>query len=133
MSYQIDQSGKIEQTNRHSVIALTNGDARTVLLKKKEKRKLQEVFKIAGQQKYFPYLVFAVLIALAVKELRLKHTVLIDQEYFGHHQIIEQHIILYLNILEAKTIPPFEFGHVGKLSRAHQIAYEVATEKNLQI
>lgn len=129
MKYQIDQSGKIEQTRRNSVVALTNGKNMTILLKKKEKRKLQEFFKSAKQQRYFPYLTFAVLVAIIINGLKLKQKVVIDKEYFGNEQFIEEHILLYLQILGTKTFPVIEFGHVGKLSNAHQLAYLVAVEK----
>jgi len=52
MNYKIDQSGKIDQTERHTVIACTNSKSMTVFMKKSEKRKLQKIFTIVGNAAY---------------------------------------------------------------------------------
>lgn len=126
--YQIDQSGKIEQTERNTVIACINGKQFTVLFKKEEKRKLQRVFKAANMQKLFPYVTFAALIALLFHKLLPKYKVIIDKEYFGHEVFIEERIEAFVNQLGSK-IPSIAFGHVGKLSKAHQLGYKVAVGK----
>lgn len=126
--YQIDQSGKIEQTERHTVIACTNEQQFTVLLKKGEKRKIQRVFKAADMQKLFPYVTFATLIAILLQKLLPKHKVIIDREYAGHESFIEERIESYITQLGSKT-PQVEFGHVGKSSKAHQLGYKVAIGK----
>lgn len=126
--YQIDQSGKIEQTERNTVIACTNERQFTVLLKKGEKRKLQKLFRAADMQKLFPYLTFSTLIAILLHKLSPKHKVIIDREYMGHEGFIEERIEVYMAQLGSK-VPPFSFGHVGKLSKAHQLGYIVATGK----
>lgn len=43
--YKADQSGKIEQTNKNTVVAISNGKKFTVLLKAKDKRLLQDLFR----------------------------------------------------------------------------------------
>lgn len=126
--YQIDQSGKIEQTERNTVIACINGKQFTILLKKREKRKIQRVFKAANMQRLFPYVTFATLIAILLHKLSPKHKVIIDKEYFGHEDFIEERIETFVNQLGSK-IPPISFGHVGKLSKAHQLGYKVAIGK----
>lgn len=126
--YQIDQSGKIEQTERNTVIACINGQQFTVLLKKGEKRKLQRVFKTANMQKLFPYLTFATMIAILIHKLSPKHKIIIDKEYFGHEDFIEERIEVYV-IQLGSQMPPISFGHVGKLSKAHQLGYKVAVGK----
>lgn len=126
--YQIDQSGKIEQTERNTVIACTNREQFTVLLKKGEKRKLQKVFRAADMQKLFPYLTFATLIAILLHKLSPRHKVIIDREYMGHEDFIEERIEVYVAQLGSKP-PPINFGHVGKLSKAHQLGYIVAVGK----
>lgn len=129
MRYQIDQSGKIEQTERQTVIACINGAEITILLKKGEKRKLQKIFKTIGMYKLFSYLTFAALLALLIKELKPKHKIVIDKEYFGHENFIEEKVKAYLEQLEITNVPHIEFGHVGKLSAAHNLAYLVAVGK----
>lgn len=126
--YQIDQSGKIEQTERNTVIAYTNKQQFTALLKKREKRKLQRVFRAADMQNLFPYLTFAALLAILIYKLSPKHKIIIDREYMGHEDFIAERIKVFINQLGGK-LAQVEFGHVGKLSKAHQLGYIVAVGK----
>ncbi|OGE31272.1 hypothetical protein A2631_03845 [Candidatus Daviesbacteria bacterium RIFCSPHIGHO2_01_FULL_44_29] len=127
--YQIDQSGKIEQTERHTVLACTNGSSTTILLKKAEKRKLQKLFKTVGIQKLFPYLTFAALLAVLIKVFKPKYKLVIDREYQGHENLIEDKLKVYLEDLGVKQAVHIEFDHVGKLSNAHNLAYQTAMSK----
>lgn len=68
MQIEIDQSGKIEQTNLNTVIALTNGTKYTLLFKKKDKRIVEKEFKRRKFPKIFRVIVFANLVALVVKK-----------------------------------------------------------------
>ncbi len=129
MSYQIDQSGKIEQTERNTVIACINSQEITILLKKSEKRKLQKVFISLEMKKFFPYLTFAALLALLIKKLKPKTKIIIDKEYFGHEGLIEDKVKIYLEQLGLTNLPQIEWGHVGKLSKAHNLGYLVAINK----
>lgn len=129
MSCQIDQSGKVEQTERNTVIACINSQEITILLKKSEKRKLQRVFIDLEMKKFFPYLTFAALVALLLKKLKPKTRIVIDKEYFGHEDLIEEKINIYLEQLGEKFISHIEWGHVGKLSKAHNLGYLVAVNK----
>lgn len=129
MSYQIDQSGKIEQTERNTVIACINSQEITILLKKSEKRRLQKIFINLEMKKFFPYLTFAALVALLLKKLKPKTRIVIDKEYFGHENLIEEKINIYLEQLGEKSLSSIEWGHVGKLSKAHNLGYLVAVNK----
>lgn len=129
MKYHIDQSGKIEQTERHTVIACANGKTMTILLEKTEKRKLQQLFRIVGLTKLFPYLIFAALLALLLNKLNPKHKIIIDREYIGHEDLIEEKTKLYLEELGVRQTLHLRFDHVGKLSSAHVLAYQVAIGK----
>jgi len=129
MIYQIDQSGKIEQTSKNTVIACTNGTNTTILLKKSEKRRLQKDFKDMGVPKLFIPLTFAVLIALLINRVKPTHKVIVDREYTGYEKFIGEKIADYLNHLGMKNQPNVLFSHVGKLSRAHKLAFIVAVGK----
>lgn len=130
MAYQLDQSGKVEQTERHTVLAcINNEESMTLLLKKSEKRKLQELFKRMNSLKAFPYLTFSALIALLIRKLQPKHKIIVDREYVGHEDFIEEKVKSYLRQLKIIKMTRIEFGHVGKLSEAHKLAYQVAVGK----
>ena len=45
MSYQIDQSGKIEHTSKPTVIALANAKVKTIKISAVEKRKLLKQYR----------------------------------------------------------------------------------------
>ncbi len=126
MKYQIDQSGKVEQTERHTVIACTNGKSITILLNKKDKRALQRLFRSIENERLFPYLTFAALLAILIVELDSKQQIIIDREYLSHEDLIEEKLNFYLEQMGVTTIPHITFGHVGKLSNAHNLAYRVA-------
>lgn len=129
MSYQIDQSGKVEQTERHSIIACTNNRTMTIFLAKKEKRIIQKIFRGAGYGKFFPYLTFSAMLAILIFKNKLFKKITIDREYSGHEEFIKTHAIQYLELLGEGKIPVINFGHVGKLSRSHHEAYSVAIGK----
>ncbi len=129
MKYEIDQSGKIEQTERDTVIACINGTEITIFLKKAEKRIIQKIFNTMDMHLLFPYLTFAALLALLIQKLQPKNKIIIDKEYIGHEILIEEKVTLYLEQLGVQNIPVLEFGHVGKLSAAHNLAYLVAVGK----
>lgn len=129
MKYQIDQSGKIEQTERHTVVACTNGSKASIFLNRKEKRILQKMFKQLQNQKFFPYLTFAALIAIVIKEIKPKYKIIVDKEYEGHENLISERVNIYLEQLGYKAKYHLVFGHVGKTSNAHNYAYQVAIGK----
>lgn len=129
MKYYIDQSGKIEQTNIDTVLAIVNGKKYSLVLKKNYKRILEKLFKETCRIKLFPYDVFAALIALLVKKAIIKNKIIIDNEYIGHEKFIYGKILYYLNLLKINGCPSIEFGHVGKLSKAHDMARKVGNKK----
>lgn len=68
------------------------------------------------------------MIAILLHKVSPKHKVIIDREYMGHEDFIEERIEVYVIQLSSKP-PPVSFGHVGKLSKAHQLGYKVAVGK----
>ncbi len=128
MVYQIDQSGKIEQTNIDTIIALANGTHYTVMISRKDKRALEKVYKELGKQKSYAFIVFAGLIAILLKTPKLKSRVVIDREYTGHENTIHERILYFLRKLHTTPIT-IDFGHIGKSSKAHDIAAKVGSKK----
>ena len=127
--FQIDQSGKIEQTNLNTVVALTDGKKFTVVLGKKDKRILEATFKKMGKIKSYPYVVFAALLAILLNLVDVKNKVIVDREYMGHENTIRERTLHFLHSLGVESDLIIEFGHVGKLSKAHDLAAKVGSKK----
>jgi hypothetical protein len=130
MSYQIDQSGKIEQTSLDTIVALSNGKRYTVLLPKKIKRLLLEEFRIRKKPRSFIFDSFSALIAIILSNIKPTSTVFIDKEYFGNEDVIKAKILEYLKKLSGtKFIPEIEFTLVGISSPAHLLAAKVGNKQ----
>lgn len=123
MNYQIDQSGKVEQTNKDTVVAFSNSKVGAVILSKKEKRHLQEHFRRIGMPSIFVDATFTILIFLLIKNIPNRKWI-VDIEYPGHTKTIEK---MY-DSLSNKSID-FHWKLVGKSSPAHDMAYKVYTGK----
>ncbi len=129
MSYQVDQSGKIEQTNLDTIIAITNNKHFSIVLGKKDKRILEKVFKKIGKSKSYPFIIFAALLAILFKLVSVKNKITVDREYVGHENTIRERTLYFLHNLGVEDTATIVFGHVGKLSRAHDLAAKVGAKK----
>lgn len=124
MRIEIDQSGKIENTNRPTVVAFSNSKSETLIVDGRTKKQIQNLFRRAGNAKIFIYKTFAVLIFLLVKEhLYSTSQIVIDREYPGHDKLIK-HLIAEVCLktgvkFDAKMV---HFSEIGKKSRAHDLA-----------
>lgn len=127
MSIQIDQSGKVEQTDKDTVIALSNDEnnqSKTLLIKAKDKRKLQEIFRENKIGKLFVYRVFAGLVFLLIKDISKTSQVVIDVEYHGKENLIREVLMEFYS--RAKILPPdIVFRRIGNTPRVHYAAYNV--------
>lgn len=128
MQYQVDQSGKIEQTNKITVIAYSNSDKFAVLITGKSKRKLQEVFRKHGFTALFVYYIFSVGVYYLLTSLKQKSDIVIDTEYPGKDKIIKQFII---GLLEKNNKPShyIRFARIGNKPPAHYAAKDVFDKK----
>lgn len=120
MHFEIDQSGRIEETNRDTVIAIANSKLQYSLqISAKLKRDLQKKYKSIDKPKLFSYKTFAIAISLLVKRSKVKvNTLVVDVEYPGYERIIKEIILEHLN----KDIQ-IRFKQIGKNSPAHAKAY----------
>ena len=124
MNIEIDQSNKIEQTNKNTIIGLSNHKTFTILIRSKEKRKLQEEFRKQGKPRLFVYRVFIAGIVLLLKYACLTNLlkITIDQEYFGKERMLKS-MFLEMWSRYFDKIPEINFERIGKKSNAHNISY----------
>lgn len=125
--FQIDQSGKVEQTNKNTVLCLSNGSWDTVLIKAKTKRQIQEIFRQNGQPRNYVLFTFSAALCILIERNLGVGRIVVDKEYFGKEPIIKK--LLEEMSEEIKKKATLEFGLVGKSSRADFRAGEVLAKK----
>ncbi|MFH1713422.1 MAG: hypothetical protein ABH896_04565 [Candidatus Jacksonbacteria bacterium] len=124
MQYQIDQSGKIEDTSRLTIVAFANGKAKSLKISAVEKQKLIKIIRMAEYpKKSFVFKIFAALIFLLIKD-EVVRSVVIDKEYLGNEMTIKNIILQLFRRVKLKE-PEIDFDLIGKKSKAHQIAIDV--------
>ena len=130
MKYQIDQSGKIEQMSRDSVIAYSNNSKAAILIPRKLKRRLQEVFRLHGFTSLFIYYLFSVGIYYLVEGLTAQADITVDTEYPGKDKIIKQFTTALLKN-NNKPNHNIEFARIGNRPPAHYAAKDVFDKKTM--
>lgn len=121
MKLEVDQSIRIEQFNRDSIIGLGNSVMQyTALVPRKVKRHFMEEMRRRGRPRQFPPTLFAVSIVASLQACKIRPAVMvIDREYDGYVMLIEAIITYYFPEIQ------IEFRQIGRKSPAHLIAYEV--------
>ena len=120
MRVEVDQSGKVEKTNKDTVIAFSNLEQSTVLVSSKVKQILMRDKK----DKRYKIRLFAAGVYLLLKDkLRDMEIIMIDEEYPGYNRYIKDLLLTFIR----KEIPNFDkslikFGRITKESNAHNIA-----------
>jgi len=134
MRIEIDQSWKIERTNRDTIIAFSNKEKGSLRIPAKVKRAafvyLEEKF---GRTKLNIFRIFATGIVLLIAKSKIKVSnteIVIDLEYPGHDEEIISMMVGFgrkigLNF-DATSI---HFARVGKESPAHFLSYGVHSKK----
>lgn len=125
--YQIDQSIKIENTQKASYVCLSNGKTIVCSISAKDKRELKLFFRELGKPLIFKLFTFSTLVAATIREVK-PSSVLIDCEYTGHERQIKSFVLQILRI-EGFKEPMIDFILVGKKSPAHLGAHG-ALKKN---
>ena len=129
MKCYIDQSGKVENTSKLTVVAYANGKMRSLKISAVEKRKLLVVMKrLDGLSATYVYKVFAALIFLLIKGQRISEVV-VDKEYPGHEGTIKN---VLKNLFEKGNLvfPEISFSEITKKSPAHKAAINVYRGKS---
>ena len=116
--YEIDQSGKIEQTHRHTIVAIANGKVASIKISSVEKQKLiKMILELRRPNKTYTYDIFSALIYLLLRYIS-PNSVTIDKEYPGHEAGIKERLLQFFERDSLKS-PGINFGLVGKTSSAH--------------
>ena len=93
MTYDVDQSGKVENTEKNTVICVSNGRIVILLLRRGPKRLIQKYFRSLNRGRDFVLFTFAAMVGLALDKIDKNNLVVIDTEYPGKNHIIKKLII----------------------------------------
>jgi len=127
MTYQIDQSGKIEDTSKDTILALSNDITFSLLIPRHVKRRIQKIFRDQGKPRVFVLIVFSAGLSLLLQKSNPKKRVIIDREYYGNEGVIKKYLKEMLSA--TKNTPPVSFQRIGKTSPAHFLAKITAQRK----
>lgn len=130
MKVYVDQSGKIEQTDRPTVLAFSDGVCGSVLIPAKVKRNVQVLFRQQGRTRVFIYKIFAAGIFFLLKDQLPKISeIVIDIEYPGKEVLIREMILGYFQKSKSQKVPEINFSKIGRQSKAHDLAWRVFKKK----
>lgn len=130
---EVDQSGKIEQTDKDTVLAVANNIKKCVLLKASVKRRLVRLLREESilPEIFYPKIFCAVLFILLKPFSDKTQEFIVDEEYTGK----ERQIKVILNEYAQKTnmdsiANKIVFRQVGKKSPAHILAWKTRRDKS---
>lgn len=125
MRVEIDQSGKVEDTHRLTIVAYSNGKTKILMVSAVEKQKLVTAMrKLDYPKKTFIFKIFAGLIFLLIRNTKNITELFIDREYPGYEGTVKNILLNLLGKSGTKNLPAISFIEVGKNSNAHKIAVE---------
>ena len=125
MHIEVDQSGKIEQTNRDTALAFSNEISYAVLIPARVKREAINLLRATGRRGKILYisLFAAALYQLLKNHLDRVSLIVIDMEYEGNEQDVK---LALLNLIwQHHPVYPaanITFRRIGKRSAAHKKA-----------
>lgn len=128
--YEIDQSIKIEQTERDTILAIANGSNFAIVLKREDKKFLQKIFRERGEPRVFIYFVFAAMLTILLIEAKITKNIVVDQEYLSHEDLIKLKLKRFLRDQKKEFLfNNISFGLIGKKSPAHSYAAKILSGK----
>ncbi len=133
MRIEIDQSGKLEDTHKPTVVGFSNSTSKTVIILATEKQKLQKFFRNIGKPNVYRYKTFAIMIFLLLEHKHLSQ-IIIDTEYVGQEAVIKNYLLELFrktrkNLLKNVII----FKQIGKKSQAHIVSYNAYRTKKADL
>lgn len=135
MRVEVDQSGKIESTNKPTIVCFSDSESKSILIKAKDKRQLQQIFRKAGKPKMFVVQTFSCLIYWLLKDFLSKvDQVIIDREYPGYENLIKSYLVqLAKHDSKDFSSDKIYFAEIGRKSPAHLKAYQDYRRKKADI
>lgn len=129
MHIEIDQSGKIEQTNVDTVVAFRNSEQYSVLLEKKIKVEILSEYR--NKHKDIHYRLFAILAFYCIRNYLTRiELIVVDIEYEGRDEDIKRNLLrLIWRIRPNFDKKLIKFSRIGKESNAHKVAYQTFAGK----
>ena len=124
---EIDQSGRTDVLTTDTVLALSNGIQRAILIPKSVKRKCAARLRARGMRKSLVgiRLFSAGLVLLLEESIHLLQLIIIDLEYMGWEGEIKRHILRQLHARGHKfEKDQLVFQQIGKKSPAHNLAWQ---------
>lgn len=127
MTIEVDQSGKIENTSQDTIIAFSNDQLGSIVIRAKDKREIQRIFREIGKPRIFVYRLLSILIFLLIKNhLKNINQIIIDEEYPGHSALIKSFLLQEIRKTRLNfSARNISFNKIGKSSEAHNLAYLV--------
>ncbi len=124
MKIEIDQSGKIEHTNRKTIIAFSNSNNGAIVISGNDKKTVQRYFRSIGKPRLFIYVAFVALIYLLIKDhVKNGDQVIVDREYPGYESFIRKSLKNLVQKLSGKDVT-VSIWQIGKKSTAHDLAWK---------
>lgn len=126
MKVEIDQSGKIEDTNKDTILAFSNGKKYSIKIPAKVKRSCLLQLRSQGREgKTIYILLFSIVLFLLLQDFLSKiDSIVIDQEYPGHENDIKSLLKTFFKKIGKRKTPDISFWEIGKESPAHVLAYK---------
>lgn len=127
---EIDQSGKVEDTSRKTVVAYADSKNKTksILISARTKRKAQEIYRTAGKSKLFIYNIFSILLFFLTKESKKSDLIVIDIEYPGKDKVILAMLNQFREIYKLSELN-VRFERIGNKPKVHYAANDVFNDK----
>jgi hypothetical protein len=132
MHVEVDQSVKLENTAKATVIALANGKTHIIVIPASVKVVCIERLRSRGIESFRQItMLFATSLYLLLKEhMGELQQIVVDVEYQGHTEFIKSHL---MNLFRRDGLivrsDQIVFAHVGKESPAHKTAILVTRRK----
>lgn len=123
MVIEIDQSGKIEETHRDTVLAFSNGKSYSIRIKAKTKRQLQKLFRDLNRPRFFVIYIFTYGIYFLIKDFLSEiGQINIDIEYPSKEQWTLDLLDCIFKEKQINQHPVINFKLIGRRSKAHLIS-----------